>query len=147
RPDGMVPGIPEDYATAHERFGYAIGQVVRVHDGRPNKIEGNPRHPASLGGTDSWMQAEILQLYDPGRSQHVLHDGHALGVADDHDHGHGGHGEAAAEAEDPLAPFLEDWNAEVTRLAGRGGAGLRVLMPPSTSPTRARLVAELQAAL
>jgi molybdopterin-containing oxidoreductase family iron-sulfur binding subunit len=39
--------------------------------GRPTKIEGNPDHPASLGACGVHGQAEILQLYDPDRSQTV----------------------------------------------------------------------------
>ena len=37
--------------------------------GRPIKVEGNPNHPDSLGATDIFMQASILELYDPDRAQ------------------------------------------------------------------------------
>ena len=43
--------------------------------GRPTKMEGNPEHPGSLGGTDIFTQASILTLYDPDRSQTVIHEG------------------------------------------------------------------------
>jgi MoCo/4Fe-4S cofactor protein with predicted Tat translocation signal len=70
-PEEMVPGIPLFYATAMPFMGYGLGVLAESHEGRPTKIEGNPDHPTSLGRTDVWTQASILNLYDPDRSQFV----------------------------------------------------------------------------
>jgi hypothetical protein len=51
--------------------GYSRGALVTSFEGRPIKVEGNPRHPASLGSTDVFAQAETPALYDPDRSQTV----------------------------------------------------------------------------
>jgi molybdopterin-containing oxidoreductase family iron-sulfur binding subunit len=68
-PEEVIPGRPQWYATALTRGGVASGVLVESHQGRPIKVEGNPDHPASKGGVDATTQAEILQLYDPDRSQ------------------------------------------------------------------------------
>jgi molybdopterin-containing oxidoreductase family iron-sulfur binding subunit len=75
QPEEMVPGKPLFYATAMPHPGGATGLLVRCDMGRPTKVEGNPRHPASLGGTDPWAQASIYSLWDPDRSQAVTRAG------------------------------------------------------------------------
>jgi len=67
-PESVTVGNPEQYATAMPWMGSALGLLVECHEGRPTKIEGNPRHPESLGGTTAFAQASILDLYDPDRS-------------------------------------------------------------------------------
>jgi hypothetical protein len=59
-PEGLVPGVIQQYATALPLAGYGRGALVASFEGRPIKVEGNPRHPASLGATDVFAQAEIL---------------------------------------------------------------------------------------
>src|SRR5882757_92847 len=74
-PEEEVPGNPLFYATSVMLSGYAMGVLVETHGGRPTKVEGNPLHPASLGATDVFSQAAVLQLWDPARSQTLLHRG------------------------------------------------------------------------
>jgi MoCo/4Fe-4S cofactor protein with predicted Tat translocation signal len=82
RPEEIIPGRPVYYATTFPHRGYGKGVIVRTELGRPTHIEGNPDHPASLGATDSFMQASILGLYDPDRSQ-VVRQGKEVQAWDD----------------------------------------------------------------
>src|SRR6185503_7739631 len=73
QPEEIIPGRPLYFASAMPLAGYGRGILAESHMGRPTKIEGNPSHPASLGAADIFMQASILDLYDPDRAQ-VLND-------------------------------------------------------------------------
>src|SRR5581483_3518113 len=75
QPEEVVPGRPLFYASAFTLGGYATPILVESHLYRPTKIEGNDKHPASLGGTDVFAQASLLDLYDPDRSQTNTHLG------------------------------------------------------------------------
>ena len=61
QPEDIVPGRPLFFATAIPFGGIAQPVLVESHKGRPTKIEGNPEHPASLGATDVFTQAAILE--------------------------------------------------------------------------------------
>jgi MoCo/4Fe-4S cofactor protein with predicted Tat translocation signal len=115
---GQAPGEPVVFATSLELGGYGRGVLVRSQDGRPSKIEGNPVHPASLGATDVFAQAEVLSLYDPDRSRAPRENGHARD------------GRA-------LERFIRPTRNELVVSEGRG---LHILMPPLASPTIERLV-------
>lgn len=67
----LIHGKPVHYATAVTTGGAATGLIVQCHDGRPTKVEGNPRHPYSLGATNAHAQATVLGLYDPDRAKQV----------------------------------------------------------------------------
>jgi len=122
-PEELVPGEPIYFATAMPLNGSVTGLLVESHVGRPTKIEGNPKHPASLGATDAFTQASILTMYDPDRSQVVRRVDEILSW------------EAFQTA---LATALE-------AQAERGGAGLRLLTETVSSPTLAGQIAALLA--
>jgi molybdopterin-containing oxidoreductase family iron-sulfur binding subunit len=68
-PERELPGLPLQFATALSLAGYGRGVIATSVEGRPIKLEGNPRHPASLGATDIYAEAAVLSLYDPDRSR------------------------------------------------------------------------------
>jgi len=108
RPPEVTPGVSSYYATSMMLRGYATGLLVESREGRPIKIEGNPLHPASLGAAGVFEQASILDLYDPYRARSILHDGQV-------------------RAWDELAALLAAPRNDL-------GAGLRILLEPTTSP-------------
>jgi molybdopterin-containing oxidoreductase family iron-sulfur binding subunit len=65
--DGDRAGRLRRYATTLALAGYGRGATALVVDGRPIKLEGSARHPASLGATDLFVETAILDLYDPQR--------------------------------------------------------------------------------
>ena len=74
-PEDAIPGKPLFFASAAPVNGIAEGVIVESHLGRPTKVEGNPNHPASLGGTSVFSQASVLDLYDPDRAREITHLG------------------------------------------------------------------------
>ena len=75
QPEQVVPGRPLFYASTMPFGGFGKGVIVEQHEGRPTKVDGNKDHPGSLGGTDVFVQASILNLYDPDRSQVLTRNG------------------------------------------------------------------------
>ncbi|MBI5070889.1 MAG: 4Fe-4S dicluster domain-containing protein [Deltaproteobacteria bacterium] len=74
----VAPGAALHYATAVGWGTAAVGLLVTVHEGRPTKVEGNPDHPASLGGSGAFEQALLLDLYDPRRLRGFVRKGQPL---------------------------------------------------------------------
>ncbi|HYC56799.1 MAG TPA: TAT-variant-translocated molybdopterin oxidoreductase [Candidatus Binatia bacterium] len=122
QPEELVPGKPLFFATAFPLSGGALPVLAESHMGRPTKIEGNPEHPASLGRTSALMQASVLDLYDPDRSQVLLRAGE-IRTWDD---------------------LVSEVTAELGKWKGTQGRGVRILTAPTFSPT---LAASVQAAL
>ena len=123
-PERMEPSAALSYASVALLDGVANGILVTTRNGRPLKIEGNPDHPWSRGGTDVFGQASILDLYDPARSQTVRFKGEASNWHAFHD-----------ATLDTMAALRK----------GSGGQ-LRLLTGPVSSPSlRAQVAATLRA--
>ena len=69
QPEMLVPGRALYYASTCGACSAGCGVLVKVRDGRPIKLEGNPQHPISRGGLCAVGQASILGLYDSQRLQ------------------------------------------------------------------------------
>ncbi len=74
-PENRPPGTALHYATAMPFGGYGFPVIVESHEGRPTKLDGNPDHPASRGLSDCFVQAAILNMYDPDRLGDVSQKG------------------------------------------------------------------------
>ena len=115
QPEEIIPGRPLFFATAFTLGGYASPILVESHLYRPTKIEGNDRHPASLGGTDIFSQASILGMYDPDRSETLTYLGDVRTWGD----------------------LVNAMRAPLSVQKGLQGAGIRILTPAVSSPTLA----------
>ena len=124
-PEDIVPGTTLSYATSYAAAGYAVGVLVTSYMGRPTKIEGHPKHPASLGSTDLFTQASVLTMYDPDRSTKIVNAGRPS-VWDS---------------------FYNALNDQVNAARQKQGAGLSILTETVTSPTLAGQIKALLTAL
>src|SRR5581483_6349920 len=75
QPEGLVAGRPEYYASTCAGCTAGCGLLVKVRDGRPIKLEGNPDQPIGRGATCAIGQASILGLYDSLRLNYPLAGG------------------------------------------------------------------------
>ncbi|MDE0245812.1 MAG: molybdopterin-dependent oxidoreductase [Gammaproteobacteria bacterium] len=66
-PEDFSPGMDTWYNTLCRMCPAGCGISVRVREGRAKKIEGNPNHPVSRGGTCALGQASLNALYNPDR--------------------------------------------------------------------------------
>jgi molybdopterin-containing oxidoreductase family iron-sulfur binding subunit len=123
QPENVIPGRPLVYATAMTLGGRATGLLVESHEGRPTKIEGNPSHPASLGATDVFAQAALLDLYDPDRMRTLTNMGDIV----------------------PWSAFIGAMRTVSIAQQATKGAGLRILTETVDSPTLAAQIEEILA--
>ncbi|MFZ6025989.1 MAG: TAT-variant-translocated molybdopterin oxidoreductase [Bacteroidota bacterium] len=75
KPEDIVPGISNYYATTYVQDGDVVSILAKVRDGRPIKIEGNDMSPVTKGGTSARVQASVLDLYDTARLRFPTIDG------------------------------------------------------------------------
>lgn len=122
QPEAVIPGISQRYATTMPFGLSAYGVTVESHEGRPTKIEGNQLHPATQGRANAFMQASVLGLYDPDRSQLVQHNGRNA----------------------TWDEFVTAWRKLYDTYSTTGGKGLAILSESFASPTQYRLKKEFE---
>lgn len=125
QPEFVIPGVPLFYASSQPTARDNIPLVVETHEARPTKIEGNPSYTPYGGATSSFAQASVLDLYDPDRLRESSRKNGAKLTR--------------SEVLDLLTNIRNTYQT-------KDGKGLAVLVEGSTSPTRQRLIAELQKA-
>lgn len=117
KPESLIPGVPVYYTSSQPGARDNIPVIVETHSGRPTKIEGNPSYKPYGGATSIYTQASVLDLYDPDRATKSSLNPNAV--------------------RDRLAAIHE-------RHGDDDGVGLVFLAEPSTSASRARLVAQIK---
>ena len=125
QPENIQSGRPLFFASAMPLGGYAMPVLVESNMGRPTKVEGNPESGASLGATDVYAQASVLNLYDPERMQTLTQDGRIT----------------------TWDQFSRALTTAIDAQKAKQGAGLRVLTQTVTSPTLAAQLKAMIAAL
>ncbi len=118
KPDDIIPGVSNYYASTYINDGDAIPVVVKQREGRPIKIEGNDLSSLTGGGTTVRCQSSVLDLYDTTRLRYPQANGK----------------EATFEAIDKMI---------LDALASNAGKPVVLLTSSITSPTTKQIISEL----
>lgn len=119
QPENVIPGIAIYYTSSQPGVRDNVPVIVETHTGRPIKIEGNPSYKPYGGATSVYTQASVLDLYDPDR---------------------------ATKSSLSQTAVLDRLAAINKTHAADQGKGLVFLAEPGTSPSRAKLVAQIKKA-
>ena len=82
RPENIIPGVAQYYATTFVQDGDVVPVLAKVRDGRPIKIEGNDLSSLTNGGTSARVQASVLGLYDTARLRFPMANGKEVSTFD-----------------------------------------------------------------
>ncbi len=121
QPEDLILGRPTYFTTAFPFNTGAIPLLIKSDAYRPIKVDGNPEHPMTKGGSDPITQGSLLGLYDPDRSQRVMYRGET-------------------------STWANFQNAMLAELQANRGQGLYFLSSTVTSPTLAAQWKRAQAA-
>ncbi|MGZ3805147.1 MAG: TAT-variant-translocated molybdopterin oxidoreductase [Pseudobdellovibrionaceae bacterium] len=74
QPEEVTLGVANYYASTYFDGNEGLGVLVKTREGRPVKMEGNPKFPLNKGGMSVRAQSSLLNLYDPERLQGPKHN-------------------------------------------------------------------------
>lgn len=117
-PEWSVPGVETAYATCLTMGGSAQPVLAACYEGRPVKLLPSLPYPEGPG-LAATAQASILDLYDPGRSRHILFNGKQA-------------------SEDEFRGAFSSWSRNL-----RDGGAIGLLLPPSSSPLMQSMLEEI----
>jgi MoCo/4Fe-4S cofactor protein with predicted Tat translocation signal len=115
KPEEVTPGVANYYVSTYE--GQAI--LVKTREGRPIKVEGNPKDLLGKGGLSGQAQASVLDLYDVTRLKNPLKNNGDYGW-------------------EQLDNFVKD---ELTAIKA-SGKGIRIVTSTVTSPSTLAVIAD-----
>ena len=121
QPEDIVPGRPLFFASAVVHRGYAQPGAGREPHGASDQDRRQPGASGQPRRRRRFMQASILDLYDPDRAKTVTFRGEVRSWSN----------------------FLTAAQSALSTQKGRQGAGLRFLAGPITSPSAAEIVATI----
>jgi len=122
KPEDMVSGVANYYASTYVKGGDAIPVIVKQRDGRPIKIEGNNLSTITNGGTTAQAQASVLDLYDTTRLRHPM--------------------QASGNGYKEVSTFDAMDKLVATALAGVAGKPIVILTSTIHSPTTLQIIKE-----
>ncbi len=124
KPENMIPGVADYYATTYTNGGDVVSLVAKVRDGRPIKLEGNALSSLTGGGTSARVQAAVLDLYDTGRLRYPVQ---------------------IADGKPQEVTTFEAFDKMVSDALSAGTGPLVLLTGTLTSPTTKQIIAEFLA--
>ncbi len=150
QPDGLMDGVPQYFATVCQMCPAGCGLLVRTMGGRALKIEGNPAHPVSMGGSCARGQAALQHLYNPDRvRQPQLHAKRGATFARDRDRDANPPDERPQVTEVSSTPT--EWEPAMAKVAAglKSASGKVAILADAqefaSSPTQAGLISDFAA--
>lgn len=124
KPENIIPGMADWYATTYVSGGQAIPVLAKVRDGRPIKIEPNELSPIFKSGSTPQVQASILDLYDTARLRYPM--------------------QKSGDTFKEVSTFASMDKMVGDALNGLGGAPVVLLTSTVTSPTTLQAITEFK---